>query len=227
MADGITDSHNQDSSEIEDPMTSTNELETNIINPENNLIEELAYKQEEIASLTTILDNTNKEIEEFQKQIFEMRKKIESDETLFKKLSSLIAKQEIQLMKLKKELADKQQVISSFAVIQEISKKDLEFLQKQIDELKAKPINENEETLIVDSSEKIEPVTEEVSILTNNQNETKIKEEKALQKAERKAKKKMLKQLLKENPTAIEEKLAILLGVDSSKLNEFRKDLDI
>ncbi|MGX6445118.1 hypothetical protein ACWM35_18040 [Neobacillus sp. K501] len=68
MADGITDSHNQDSSELEVPMTSTNELETNIINRDNNLIEE-------IASLTAILDNNNKEIEEFQKQIFEMRKK--------------------------------------------------------------------------------------------------------------------------------------------------------
>lgn len=68
MADGITDSHNQDSSELEAPMTSTNELETNIINRDNNLIEE-------IASLTAILDNNNKEIEEFQKQIFEMRKK--------------------------------------------------------------------------------------------------------------------------------------------------------
>lgn len=45
----------------------------------------------------------------------------------------------------------------------------MEFLQKQIDELKAKPINENEETLIVDSSEKIATVTEEVSIFTNNQ----------------------------------------------------------
>ncbi|MEH7274444.1 hypothetical protein [Neobacillus vireti] len=235
--------HNQDFSDLEALTTRINELAANILIRENHLKDELATKKENIASITTSLENSNKEIAE-------LRASNEENQTLIGALRSLVAEQEIQLKELKEIIGTKEQVITSFAVSLENSKKEIAELHKKVDEMKA--INESKETLIGEYKEKLDSLSGLVSLLTYQQSkpqstenpaqevEPKVKEEssalEAVQsekeknlvlKADRKAQMKTLKKLLKKNPNAEEKVLAEQLGVDSSVITELRKKFDI
>ncbi|MFK9094317.1 hypothetical protein [Bacillus salipaludis] len=235
----VTGNDDQDPSELAAHTTRINELVANMIKQEIYLKKELATKKEDIASLTASLDNSNKEIAEFQKQretlqkqietlqkqIAEMRKTSENNQTLIGELRSLVAEQEMQLKNLKEVIGTKEQVITSFAVSLENSKKEIEKLHKQKDVMK--PTNENKESLIRESKEKIDSLSEVVSLLTNRQSKQKAKEENSVQKADRKTQKKMLKRLLNQHPKANEKELADLLAVDISYIIQLRKEFDI
>jgi hypothetical protein len=111
---------------------------------------------------------------------------------------------------------------------------------------------ENQKTLIGEYKGKLELLSGELSLLTNQQiesqaeenselkaetntteensvlkTEPEAKEENKMLKTDRKAQKKMLKKLLKQNPKTNEKILAELLGVDSSYIIGLRKEFDI
>jgi chromosome segregation ATPase len=240
--------HQQDFAEIGALTTRINELAANMIKREICLKDELEAKKGVIASITASFENSQNDIAELHKQIAEMS--ATNEKSLIGELRGLVAEQEMQLQGLKEVIGTKEQIITSFAVSLENSKKEIADLYKQIEEMKA--TNESQETLLGEYKEKIDSLIGEVSLLTKQKSEsqsedssvqkaetntqeensvlkeeTKVKEENPVLKADRKAQKKMLKKLLKQNPNANEMILAELLGVDSSYIIGLRKEFDI
>jgi chromosome segregation ATPase len=200
----------QDFSELEALTSRINELVANILRRETRFKDELATKKENLASITASLENSNKEIAE-------MRATNEKKQSLIAELSSLVAEQEMQLQNLKEVIGTKEQVITSFAVSLENSKKEIAELHKKVDEMKAK----NSLTGLL-TNQQSESQAKENSV---QKAEPKATEEKSGLKSDRKAQMKMLKKLLKMNPNAEEKVLAELLGVDSSYITGLRKEL--
>ena len=114
--------NNQDFSELEALTTRINELVANMLKQETYLKGELATKKEYLASFTVSLENSDKEMPEFQRQIAEMRETNEKYQSLIGALSSLAAGQEMQLKDLKEVIVTKEKVITSFAISLENSK---------------------------------------------------------------------------------------------------------
>jgi chromosome segregation ATPase len=114
--------YNQDKSELEALTARINELVTNMLKQETYLKDKLATKKEYLASFTVSLENSNKEIQELQRQIAEMRETNEKYQSLIGALSSLAAEQEMQLKDLKNVIGTKEEVIMSFAISFENSK---------------------------------------------------------------------------------------------------------
>ncbi|MEK4535625.1 hypothetical protein NST21_09760 [Peribacillus sp. FSL K6-1552] len=145
--------HNEYFSELEVHTTRIHELVANMIKREVYLKEELATKNEDIASIATSLEYNNKEIAELYKQIEEMRTTNENNQSLNGLLSRLVAEQEIQLKDLKEVIGTKEKVIVSFAASLENSKMENAELHKQVDAMKV--TNANNQSLIGEYKEKI------------------------------------------------------------------------
>ncbi|MFU2018437.1 hypothetical protein ACM6Q7_25920, partial [Peribacillus butanolivorans] len=145
--------HNEYFSELEVHTTRIHELVANMIKREVYLKEELATKNEDIASIATSLENNNNEIAELHKQIDEMRTTNVNNYSLNGVLSRLVAEQEIQLKDLKEVISTKEKVIVSFAESLENSKIENAELHKQVDAMKV--TNENNQSLIGEYKEKI------------------------------------------------------------------------
>jgi len=245
---GAEGDHKQDFSELKALTTRINELAANMIKREICLKDELEAKKGDIASITASFENNQNEIAELHKQIAEMR--ATNEKSLIGELRGLVAEQEMQLQGLKEVIGTKEQIITSFAVSLENSKKEIAELHKQVEEMKA--TNESQETLLGEYKVKLDSLIGEVSLLTNQKSESqaeessalkaetntqeensvltaesKVKKENSVLEADRKAQKKKLKKLLKQNPNANEVILAELLGVDSSYIIELRKEFDI
>ncbi|MDR7080627.1 chromosome segregation ATPase [Neobacillus niacini] len=159
--------HKDDYSELEALTARINELAANMTKREIRLKDELATKIENIASITASLENSNKEIAQ-------MRASNEEIQSLIGALRSLVAEQEMQLKDLKEVIGTKEQVITSFVISLEKSKKEIAELHKKVDEMKAN--NESKETLIGEYKEKLDSLSGAVSLLTNQQSEPKSKE---------------------------------------------------
>jgi chromosome segregation ATPase len=173
--------HKQDFSELEALMTRIKELLANVLKREICLKDELATKNEDIASITASLEKSNIEIAELQNQIAKMRTTNEKNQSLIGGISSLVAEQEMQVQNLREVIGTKEQIIMSFAVSLENSKKEMVELYKQVDELKA--TNENQKTLIGEYEEKLDLLIGEISLLTNQQSESHIEENPVLKAA--------------------------------------------
>ncbi|AXN40689.1 hypothetical protein [Peribacillus butanolivorans] len=145
--------HNEYFSELEVHTTRIHELVANMIKREVYLKEELATKNEDIASIATTLENNNNEIAQLHKQIDEMRTTNVNNYSLNGVLSRLVAEQEIQLKDLKEVISTKEKVIVSFAESLENSKIENAELHKQVDAMKV--TNENNQSLIGEYKEKI------------------------------------------------------------------------
>ncbi|MFB6800486.1 hypothetical protein ACFCVU_04600, partial [Peribacillus butanolivorans] len=145
--------HNEYFSELEVHTTRIHELVANMIKREVYLKEELATKNEDIASIATSLENNNNEIAELQKQIDEMRTTNVNNYSLNGVLSRLVAEQEIQLKDLKEVISTKEKVIVSFAESLENSTKENAELHKQVDAMKV--TNKNNQSLIGEYKDKI------------------------------------------------------------------------
>jgi chromosome segregation ATPase len=108
--------NNQGISELEALTARMNEVVADLLQQESYLKGELVTKKEYLASFTLSLENSDKEMPEFQRQIAEMREVSEKYQSLIMALSSLAAGQEMQLKDLKKVIVNKEKVITSFAI---------------------------------------------------------------------------------------------------------------
>lgn len=171
--------HNEDFSELDVHMTRIHELVANMIKREvylkdnavklieenlaerevqlKNLKEELGTKKEDIASIATSLEKSNKEIVELHRQINEMRANNENNQSLIGALSRLVAEQEMQLEDLKEVFGTKEKEIVSFAVSLENSKMENAELHNHLDAMKA--TNENNQSLVREYKEKIDSLS--------------------------------------------------------------------
>jgi chromosome segregation ATPase len=175
---GAEGDHKQDLSELEALTTRINELAANMMKREICLKDDLETKKGDIASITASFENSKNEIAELHKQIDEMRATNEKNQSLIGGLSGLVADQEMQLQGLKEVIGTKEQIITSFAVSLENSKKEITELRKQVEEMKA--TNENQETLLGEYKEKLDSLIGEVSLLTNPKSKSQAEESSAL-----------------------------------------------
>ncbi|MDM5329367.1 hypothetical protein [Neobacillus sp. CF12] len=173
---GAEDVHQQDISELGALTTRINELAANMIKREICLKDKLEAKKGDIASITASFENSQNEIAELHKQIAEMR--ATNEKSLIGELRVLVAEQEMQLQGLKEAIGTKEQIITSFAVSLENSKKEIAELNKQVEEMKA--TNESQETLLGEYKEKLDSLIREVSLLTTQKSESLAEESSAL-----------------------------------------------
>src|SRR4051794_16060199 len=229
-----TGNHNQDSSELKVHMTRINELVANMIKQEIYLKGELATKKEDLASFTASLENSNKEIaeletqiEKLQRQIPQMRKTNEINQSLIGELRGLVTEQEVQLKNLKEGIGSKEQVITSFAVSLENSKKEIAELHKQVEELKA--TNENKESLIGEYKEKVDALSRSIPVLTNRQSEPQAKEENTSFAVSLENSKKEITELHKpvEELKATNENKESLIGEDKEKVDALSESVPV
>jgi chromosome segregation ATPase len=215
---GAEGDHKQDFSELMALTTRINELLANVLKREISLKDELATKEEDIASITASLEKGNIEITELQNQIAKMRATNEKNQSLIGGLSSLVAEQEMQVQNLREVIGTKEQIIMSFTVSLENSKKEIVELHKQVDELTAN--NENQKTLIGEYKEKLELLIEEISLLTNQQNESQVEDSSELKTVPNTTEE---NSVLKAEPEAKEESSVLKADTNAQKENKMLK----